>query len=227
MKSTITLTLALLAGSLQASTLGFLSSTEGYAYWDTFSSSTTYPTVTISDAAADGADTTDFTASLSALMPGSTPGGGERIYSGTGATANAFNLTIDGIANTSFDSLTLQLKFTGPLQNVPVEDNIGPAGLHFDVAGETSWGAYEQSYLGYSTEGSNTFYIYAWTWTDLVIDPSDEFTISIGSDTGHVSLDAIRLDAAVVSAVPEPSAAAALAGLGALGCATLRRRRHA
>jgi hypothetical protein len=221
MKSPLFLLCALFAVSAQASTLGVATSSAGHAYWETFPSSTTYPTVTLSNAAATFADTTDFSASLSAAMPGSTPGGGERIYSGTGVTGNAFNLTIDVVANSSFDALSLQLKFTGPLQNVALEDNIVPASLHFSVFGDAAWDDPVQTYLGASVETAGTFYIYAWTWTGLDVDASDAFAITLTSDPGHVSVDAIRLDAAVI---PEPSAVAALAGLAALGVSVLRRR---
>lgn len=206
-----------------ASSLGVFTTPASHAYWETFASSTTYPNVTINGAAPVVFDASAFTATLSAAMPGSTPGSGDRIYSGTGATGNAFNLTLDIVATASFDTLTLQLKATGPLQNVAVEDNIAPAAAHFSIAGDAGWDAPVQTYLGHSTETAGTFYIYAWTWTGLDILATDTFSIHVTSAPGHVSVDAIRLDAA---AVPEPSAFAALAGLGALGCAATRRRRR-
>lgn len=213
-----------LAGAARASALGIVATDAGFAYWETFASSTSYPVVTIADQAATSAAAADFTATLSAAMSGSTPGGGERIYSGTGATSNAFNLTLDVVADASVSALTLQLKFTGPLQNVAVEDNIAPAAAHFSVAADESWGDAVLSYLGHSTETAGTFYIYAWTWTGLDIAPAESFSLNITSAPGHVSLDAVRLDAA---AIPEPSSFAALAGLAVLGCAALRRHRRA
>jgi len=211
------------AVTAQASSLGLVATSAGNALWDTFTSSTGYPTVTIASAAPTSFDDSAFTATLSASMPGTVTGSGERIYSGTGANGNPFGLTLDIVASASFDTLTLQLKATGPLQNVPLEDNIVPAGEHFSVSGDGSWSAPTRTYLGSIIEGSNTFYIYAWTWTDLGVSASDTFSLHITSADGHVSLDAFRLDAA---AVPEPSAFAALAGLGALACAATRRRRR-
>lgn len=227
MNARLLLLLAILTGSAHASSLGVATSTEGYAYWETFASSTGSGVVTITDFGPTSFDSTDFSASLSASMSGSTPGGGDRIYSGVMASSNPFNLTIDVVANSAFDTFTLQLKATGPLQNVAAEDNIGPAGDHFSVTADAGWGAFTQTYLGYSVETAGTFYIYAWTWTGLGIEASDTFEIGITSDAGHVSLDAIRIDAGTVSAVPEPASFAALAGFGALGAAALRRRRRA
>ena len=230
MNARLLLLLALFTGSLHASTLGISTSTDSYAYWETFTPVTVPPStaVNIADLAPTSSDaSSDFSATVSAVMSGSTPGEGDRIYSGTGQTGNAFNLTLDGIVNASIQTLTLQLKITGPLrgQGVTIESNIEPAGAHFTIAADQAWGSAEQTYFGYSTETAGTFYIYAWTWTGLELEASDTFTIDITSATGHVSLDAIRLDAGTVSAVPEPATYAAFAGFGVLALAVLRRRR--
>jgi hypothetical protein len=223
------LLLALLAGSAHASTLGIATSTEGYAYWETFASTTSGGVVTVTDAGPTTFDTADFSATLSAAMSGSTPGGGDRIYAGTGMTGNPFNVTLDGVANASISTLTLQLKFTGPTsQSGTFEQNIDAATTHFSIEADPLWGAASQTLVGYSDEGGSTkFFIFAWTWTDLDVEATDTFEIGITSAPGHVSLDAVRLDAGTVSAVPEPASFAALAGLATLGAAALRRRRRA
>lgn len=223
-----TLLILALGSAAHASTLGIGTSEESYAYWETFTPLTTYPATVINIAglAPTASDTSDFSATFSASMSGSTPGSGDRIYSGVMASSNPFNLSLDGVAHASLSTLTLQLKFTGPTVNGGTfEQNIDGATAHFDIAADVFWGEASQFLVDYESGGG--YFIFAWTWTDLNLVADDTFSIEITSAAGHVSLDAVRLDSGTVSAVPEPSSFAAFAGLGAISFAALRRRRRA
>ncbi len=196
------------AGSVSASTLG-LPNGSFATTWDTFAG------INVADDAPD-ASTGQVTATLTTLLVGgSTPGGGERLYSGSGATPNPFNMTVGGTANVSLTDIGIVLKFTSPLQTATPEQHLAASAGHFTLTLDGA-GAATQTYLGNSLEGSNNFYIYQWTWTGLDLSAGDDFQFAISSDPGHVSLDAIQI-------VPEPTSAM----LGSLAAAlfVLRRRK--
>lgn len=65
-------------------------------------------------------------------------------------------------------------------------------------------------------------YTYVWDVSGFTAGEEIELVWQLNS---HAAIGSITLTQST-SAVPEPAAAAALAGLGALGCATLRRRRR-
>jgi hypothetical protein len=200
--------LAGFASASRATSVGFASSSEGNAFWDTFSSAS------FSGAAPTSSDTADFTATLD-VSSGFVTGGGDRVYD-FGAVST---FTINGTASSSISTLALQVKYSVP--------GIGAPADFFTVTPDFG-GTFEQTLLGSDVIAGNTYFIYGWTWTGLELGESDAFSIQItGQADGHVSVDGLRVDAGGVSAVPEPASFAALAGVGTLAAAAFRRRRRA
>ncbi|CAM2772682.1 PEP-CTERM sorting domain-containing protein [Rariglobus hedericola] len=191
----------------------------GYAFFEDFTRSAAPAPYNFFSTAETDADV--ITATFASTMAGgSAAGGGLRIYSGSGPTPNAFNITLSVTAVQDFSVFSLQIKHTAPSSGnwadfFTISTIDGQAGV--------------QSLVSNSNEGSQLdFNIYQWTWTGLDIDASESFNITITSNADHVSVDNIRLDAGfAVSAVPEPSAYAAIFGGLVLAGAVLRRRRTA
>lgn len=198
--------LAGLATAGRATPTGFAASTEGFAFWDTFS------TASFTGATPVSSDPTDFTATLD-VGSGMLTGGGDRVYD-LGAVST---FIINGVAAGNVSTLSLQIKYSTP--------GVGTPEGFFTVTPDFG-GTFEQTLIGTDLIGVNTYFIYAWTWTGLELEATDTFSIAItGQVDGHVSVDGLRLDAGTVSAVPEPSTYGAFAGAGVLALALLRRRR--
>lgn len=191
-----------------------LPSPDGEALWDTGFSSINFTDLSPTDFE----DTSLYTLTLSSSMAGGMIlGSGSRIYSGSGATPNAFNLTIDGVANDFVTTFTLVLKYTSPA-GATLGDSASVN--HFTVALDGN----EVSSVLYGTSVGDTggdFNVVTWTWNNLDYNPTDTFQVSVVSAADHVSLDAIQ----AVQVVPEPSAAA-LFGLGTGLALWIRRRRR-
>ncbi|MBK1882584.1 PEP-CTERM sorting domain-containing protein [Luteolibacter pohnpeiensis] len=184
-----------LASMASATTVG-LPGGELVTTWDTF------PGVAFDS---DLPDTSDapLTATLDSYTSGYLTGGGDRIYSG----GNSFSMEISGEATETISSVTLIMKYTAP--------SAYTAESYFSIASDgLTLASATPEYLGSVTEGSNTFEIYAWTFSGL--DSGESYSISISSEADHVSLDAIQL------MVPEPSSAM----LGILGAGLLMIRRR-
>ncbi len=192
----------------------------GYSLWDSFVNSASYPNVVFSNAAPGAVDTDLFTATLSSNGGGSVTGGGDRIYNGIAASSGAFNLTIDGTVTASIDTITLQIKMTAP------DESTGLTILtFFTVTLNGEGGSVVQTNFGTGeTVGSQELGVITYTWSGLSLGTGDSLAFSITSPaSGHVSVDALRVDA---SAVPEPSALMS----GAIGlsiCVWMSRRRKA
>ncbi|WP_043586551.1 PEP-CTERM sorting domain-containing protein [Geminisphaera colitermitum] len=204
--------------NVNATSLGLATSSAGYAHWDTFSS------VSFTNDTPDNFNDIDFTATLSSsLAAGMVLGSGDRLYAGSGPTPNAFDFTINVTAAQVIETFSLQIKFTTPLQSGTDEAKQDAAESFFTINTPIGWGEGSQVLIDKGIE-SNSFFIYAWTWTGLNISAFDTFAIGITSPPGHVSVDGIRIDAA---AVPEPATyAAIIGGLALAGVMILRRHRR-
>lgn len=205
----------------------------GYAMWDFFPTSTggqgtlhfsnhvaTIESGTTGVGTTVGASDSDiFSATLTSSMNGTRTGSGARLLSGVQATANPYNMTINGTANVDITDFALQWKFTSPGIGAPPPSPEDFFTITLTVNGTEVILTPEPMLIGTPvTEGANTFNIYEWHWTDLDIEEGDTFSISATSQADHVSTDAIVLDA-----VPEPTTGA-LIGLG-LGLVAFARRR--
>lgn len=200
---------ALATSPLLATTVG-LPGTAGsfFSTWDTF------PSVTFTNDTPDASGSGLFNASLtSAYAGGMVLGSGDRLYSGSGATPNAVNLTINGTATASITTLSLVIKFSPP--------SVGTAENFFTITMDGTSSDSFPIYLGNSQEGANNFQIYQWTWSGLNLANGSDFAFSIGSGSDHISIDALQLSN--MTAVPEPSAFGLMAA--ALGGFVLRRSR--
>jgi hypothetical protein len=181
----------------------------GYAFWDTFS------TINFANRNPDSSSGAGFfTGTLASFnLGGMVLGSGDRLYSGSGPTPNAFDLAISGTAGEGAKTIVLQLKFTSPSVGVPLDFyTISLAG----VGAPTSTTLY-----GTSVE-SQTFNIVKYTWTGLNLSAGSTLDFGITSGADHVSLDGLYLG---VSAVPEPHEYA-LGVCGLLAAVALFRRRR-
>lgn len=216
-----------LSFSAQATTLGLSdplgnpasAGNVGYALWDSFVNAASYPTVVFSNAAPGASDTGLFTATLSSNGGGSVTGSGDRIYNGVAASSGVFNLSIDGTVTASIDTVTLQIKMTPP------DASTGLTSLTFlTVTLNELSGTVAQSNSGTGEMvSSQELGVVTYTWSGLNLSAGSPLDFSITSPaSGHVSIDALRVDA---SAVPEPSVVL-LAGVGiSLSLWMARRRR--
>lgn len=216
-----------LAASAQATTtllnpapLGDTSSTTvGYAVWDTFTDLDASGALSLNSSTPTAGDT-DVLATLNltaSMTGGSVAGAGDRIYNGVGASSAAFNLGLAGTAGTSIDTIKLQLKVTPPDVATGLTRttffNVTLNGITVTPV-ETVSGSGEMV-------GGFSLGVIEYTWSGLNLEAGDALNFVITSPaSGHVSLDALRIDA---STVPEPSALLLAAAAGV--CLSAKRRR--
>lgn len=225
-RSLLILGLLKLSVSVQATTLGLsdplgnpVSSGEvGYALWDSFTDADPLTPLTFAGTAPGSADSDLFSATLSANMTGgSATGSGDRLYNGVGASSAAFNLTLNGSVAASIDTITIQIKMTKPdVATGLVRETFFSTATLNGIAGTA---ALTNAGTGELFSG-NEMGVISYTWSGLDLNSGESFAFLLQSPaSGHVSVDAIQVDA---SAVPEPTVAA-LAGLG-LAAALFRER---
>ncbi len=212
MKTSPLLVVGLLAFSFsaQATTLGLSdplgnpasTADVGYALWDSFADADSGSVLAFSNAAPGSSDTDRFSPlSLSVSMTGGmVTGSGVRIYNGVGADSAAFNLTLDGTVTAGIDTITLQLKFTTPDTATGLTRltffTVNLNGLPAASVVQTNSGTGEIA-------GGNEQGVVTYSWANLNWESGQNISLSITSPaSGHVSVDAVRVDA---SAVPEPS----------------------
>lgn len=226
------LAVALVATSSYATTLGINPAPlqdpatwpqVGYALWDTFTDADPTGGFAFSNANPGAFDTDIFTAKLSAISMtgGSAAGGGDRIYNGVGPNSAAFNLAINGTVTAfSIDTITLQIKMTPP------DVATGLTRLTFftvTLNGQSVTPVQTNANTGDPLIGGQALGVIQYTWTGLNLNQGDAFNFSITSPaSGHVSVDALRVDASVV---PEPTTGMLL-GLGLVTLALKRRQRR-
>jgi len=133
--------------------------------------------------------------------------GDNRIYAGGDTTSFQINGTV---GTSSVDSFSLIMKFSSPF--------FGPAATFYTMNFNGSAGT--ETFLGTSTEGSNTFQLYAWTWSGVNLAANSTFQVTGAGAADHVSLDAVQL-----TTTPVPEASASVMGLLAMGGLLARRRR--
>ncbi|MES2474921.1 MAG: PEP-CTERM sorting domain-containing protein [Verrucomicrobiota bacterium] len=203
--STALLTVAPLA---EATTLGLFSGSF-VTTWDGFvDGNGATAGISINDAAPNSSSV-NYTAALNVTMPaGSVTGGGDRLYSGSGASSNPFSFNITGTTTIS-TPLSLVLKFGN---TNAITDFSG----YFDVTlnGLASSPAVLANTSSESVNGTTMFHIYRYDFGTL--PAGTPFTFNVTSDAGHMSLDSIQI-------IPEPSTL--LAGMMGMGL-LLRRRRN-
>jgi hypothetical protein len=192
--------------------------TVGFAFWDTFASTT------FTNAAPTSTGSLLF-AGLSQSTPGNGAGfgpfgGGESFYD---ASANpGVNWDLKATAAFEITSLTLQLKHSTPA-GAPIATYFVPQFTYTDdgVSKTVTAGTPTVTATSESINGS-TVSVLKWTWTGVSVDPGTQFTINYNRTAGgdkHVVTDAVALDA-----VPEPSTLlVAISGVATLGL--VRRRR--
>ena len=199
--------------------LGNPSGGVGYAIWDSFTNGGTYPALVFDDALPGTGDEDLFIATLSSDGGGSVTGTGDRMYNGIAASSGVFNLSIEGTVTASIDTITLQIKMTPP------DEATGLTRLtFFTVTLNGLGGTAVQTNSGTGElVGSQELGVVTYTWSGLDLDAGNSLDFSITSPaSGHVSVDAIRVDA---SAVPEPSAVI-LIGVGVSVSLWVARRRR-